>query len=95
VRLSYRCAFAGRSTTGHLYVIPTANRGTGGTPVLVELHARPNRDASPLGRASAIQLAGVRVVPLGLSNPGVDTVSPANVSRSPPDSRRTMLCPGV
>lgn len=28
-------------------------------------------------------------------DPGWKTASPANVSRSPPDSTRTMLCPGV
>ena len=31
----------------------------------------------------------------GLSNPGWNTASPANVSASPPDSTRTMLWPGV
>ena len=31
----------------------------------------------------------------GLSNPGWNTASPANVSASPPDSMRTMLWPGV
>src|SRR5262249_18845303 len=31
----------------------------------------------------------------GCSNPTWNTASPANVSRSPPDGRRTTLCPGV
>src|SRR5262249_5845706 len=31
----------------------------------------------------------------GCSNPTWNTASPANVSRSPPDARRTTLCPGV
>src|ERR1700719_3281236 len=31
----------------------------------------------------------------GCSNPTANTASPANVSRSPPDARRTTLCPGV
>src|SRR5262249_49869608 len=31
----------------------------------------------------------------GCSNPTWNTRSPANVSRSPPDARRTTLCPGV
>src|SRR5262245_50042357 len=35
------------------------------------------------------------VVPVGCSNPTWNTASPANVSRSPPDARRTTLCPGV
>lgn len=35
------------------------------------------------------------VVPLEIMNPGANTESPANVSASPPDARRTMLCPGV
>src|SRR5262249_16425612 len=35
------------------------------------------------------------VVPLGVVEPDRETASPAKVSRSPPDARRTTLCPGV
>jgi hypothetical protein len=49
---------------------------------------RPISPASPCHRVSRMRFGG-------RSNPTWNTASPANVSRSPPDARRTTLCPGV
>ena len=64
---------------------PLAARGSPPAPAIDE----PGRGSPPRGRVRN------RLCQSGWSKLTGNTASPANVSRSPPDARRTTLCPGV